>query len=104
MDVRPIDARVAEIKLIEVLASSMAKRKTVYDASDELIEVVRSKSPTLDYAPVVHAHWIEEGGLTWCSQCKEKPLYDYFGRIKLSNYCPNCGALMDGGKPDGNQG
>lgn len=96
MEVRPIDAHVAEIKLIEILASAMAKRKTVYDASDALIEAVRSKSPTLDYEPAKHGEWVEDGCATRCSNCQQSPLYDYFGRIALSNRCPNCGARMYG--------
>ena len=90
--VRPIDGN----------ALKESARKTsvfrTYDAGTPDLRALVDAASTLDYAPVVHAHWIEEGGLTWCSQCKEKPLYDYFGRSKLSNYCPNCGANMDGGK------
>ena len=36
-------------------------------------------TPTADVAPVVHAQWIE---------------------AKFTNYCPACGAKMDGGDSD----
>lgn len=92
MEVRPIDANVAEIKLIEILASAMAKRKTVYDASDALIEVVRSKTPTLDYAPVIHSNWREPwpyhtGAI--CRNCDTRA-------ARKHNYCPFCWAKMNG--------
>lgn len=56
--------------------------------------------PTVDAVEVVHGQWVNAAGCrTICNKCGEYPLYDYFGRLKLSNYCPNCGAKMDG---DGN--
>ena len=39
--------------------------------------------------------WIESKGDIRCSQCLSKPLYDYFGKQKLSKACPHCGAKMD---------
>ena len=47
-----------------------------------------------DVAPVVHGHRVDNGGFyTRCSQCDGVlPLY--------ANYCPNCGAKMDGGDSD----
>ena len=49
---------------------------------------------TADVAPVVHGRWImhdDEFGLTCeCSACHIETMGD-------GNYCPNCGAKMDGG-------
>lgn len=54
-------------------------------------------SPTVD--AVKHGEWVNvSGGRTICNQCGKYPLYDFFGRQKLSRTCPNCGAKMDGGK------
>ena len=65
--------------------------------------------PTIDYAPVIHASWvgIEYDGYAdgypvydlWeCSHCK----HEHKGEIDtLTDYCPDCGAKMDGGKDDG---
>ena len=59
--------------------------------------------PAADVAPVVHGRWVQvihhvefEDGFVdriyeCCSRCHEPN-----GR-KTSNYCPNCGAKMDGG-------
>ena len=47
--------------------------------------------PAADVAPVVHGHKVDDGGFyARCSQCD--------GVLTLcANYCPNCGAKMDGG-------
>lgn len=46
-----------------------------------------------DVAPVRHGRWVSvEGGSFYeCSNC------GYLTDYHLSNYCPNCGAKMDGG-------
>ena len=53
----------------------------------------------VDAVEVVHGRWIgEKGGYMWrenCSVCGN-PVYN---KIKSYNYCPYCGAKMDG---DGN--
>lgn len=52
------------------------------------------KISAADVAPVVHGRWImhdDEFGLTCeCSACHIETMGD-------GNYCPNCGAKMDGG-------
>lgn len=47
--------------------------------------------PAANVAPVVHGHRVDDGGFyARCSQCD--------GVLPLcANYCPNCGAKMDGG-------
>lgn len=59
--------------------------------------------PAADVAEVVHGRWIKDDFLSddvnnaeKCSQCGE--LIGWFGN--LPNYCPNCGAKMDGGGND----
>lgn len=58
-----------------------------------------SDAPTVDAKKVVHGHWtplVKNGfafGVT-CSKCNTT--WD-----DKSNYCPNCGAKMDGGNEDG---
>ena len=58
------------------------------------------KLPAADVAPVVHGWWNAD---ETCSLCGEKSTegldatkWDYW----LPNYCPNCGAKMDGGEVD----
>lgn len=45
--------------------------------------------PTMDAEPVRHGRWIEEH----CSECDK---YVYVGDV--DDYCPHCGAKMDGGE------
>ena len=52
--------------------------------------------PAVDVAPVVHGRWIEKpfllGTSNFCSVCDS-----FYGMPHGKfNYCPNCGARMDG--------
>lgn len=62
--------------------------------------------PNADVAPIVHGRWeleYETYGKMRCSVCKKEALIekaiDDVGVTTIyvdSNYCPNCGAKMDG--------
>ena len=55
------------------------------------------KAPAADVAPVVHGRWKAYGAvLLECQNCGE--IYSMLGgNAGMSwNYCPNCGARMDG--------
>lgn len=61
--------------------------------------------PAADVAPVVHGRWItwEEAGNDIpsphrheCSVCHDAAQVLINGIELLSDYCPNCGAIMDG--------
>jgi len=59
-------------------------------------------TPAADVAPVVHGRWIHDGrriesGIDWC-HCSECGKSDNF--CARTNYCPHCGAKMDGGDSD----
>ena len=67
---------------------------------DAFIYYVNEKLPAADVAPVIHGTWSLESDeempnfmfkLVICSACGEKANHTY-------NYCPNCGAKMNGGK------
>lgn len=85
-------------------------------AAEQLLDEI----PAADVAPVVHGRWmpVYESEITgWdpavagrdpiggyiCSACKEESIYDCNDEFVLSNYCPNCGAKMDGGDNDANK-
>ena len=58
-------------------------------------------APAADVAPVRHGRWVEKEKYTFgimydCSLCEDRIL----DNGHPWNYCPNCGAKMDGG--DGN--
>lgn len=68
-------------------------------SADWIYSFVES-APAVDAAPVVHGRWIEKsyllGTTRYCSECGE----NYGMPHGVFNYCPNCGAKMDG-KEDG---
>lgn len=53
--------------------------------------------PAADVQPVKHGRWIinSDGYYPQCSECMNEPQ----GRI-MTNFCPNCGAKMDGDRDD----
>ena len=60
-------------------------------------------APAADVAPVVHGHLVHDGpgfvgGVDWwrCSICGSLA----YGVEKYYDYCPYCGAKMDGGDGD----
>lgn len=58
--------------------------------SDDLAEIIEDM-PAADVVPVVHGQWLPDCDLDYCSICHcEKLSRDRY------NYCPNCGAKMDG--------
>ena len=62
-------------------------------------------APAVDAVEVIHAHWemgVDEGDYEYgtCSVCGYNE-YNAFGCLLPHNYCPNCGAKMDGGNEDG---
>ena len=71
-----------------------------------------AEAPTVDAVEVVHGRWAaldddceelecEHEAMRWgCSACHEVVEYDdWTHRSRLTRFCPNCGAKMDG---DGN--
>ena len=71
-------------------------------------EDVRLNSiPTADVAEVKHGRWIEYPRAHYfkCSECKYTVPYRKAVLVNGSreyNYCPNCGAKMNGGNDDEN--
>ena len=64
------------------------------DMQDEIRDMV-SRFPAADVAPVRHGRWLPfhstaAGDIQYCSACE-------IGCTWKPNYCPNCGAKMDGG-------
>ena len=50
-----------------------------------------------DVAPVRHGRWISEDSKIFkCSECDYE--FEHEGYTQFFNFCPNCGAKMDGGE------
>ena len=65
----------------------------------DAVYAVLSAFPAADVALVVHGQWKlvrrqADGGEYECSECAHKYVFNSFDRS--SNYCPHCGAKMDG--------
>ena len=67
------------------------------DLSGEKFEAAIRKIQAADVAPVRHGRWLyvdtDTEQFFLCNRCKKKEYWE-------SNYCPNCGCLMDGGEQD----
>lgn len=81
-----------------------SRRGALEDWEFDMIVNCLDSAPTVDATPVVHGRWeflgpnrLIKGCLCGtCSACKVRSKY-----IETPALCPNCGAKMDGGDPDG---
>lgn len=56
--------------------------------------------PQMDAVPVVHSEWgpaIGSYGTPYCKRCGWRMPYSEDSNLDARNYCPNCGAKMEGG-------
>lgn len=117
-DIRPIDANAIVEKLqryYESLSpdvqSELIRRDEVSACIAELIN-----APTIDAQPVKHGHWVDYGSGVgmYCSECRHRIRYrngirettkfsdgefefvQYASKNGYYNFCPKCGAKMDG--------
>ena len=83
----------AKEKLMNNITMSSLMAVVVIDIYISFIK----KSPTADVVEVRHGRWINENFYTHCSACGKMAIYDKYGQEVESDYCPHCGAKMDGG-------
>ena len=88
--------------------SSISVKSRVDEIDTCMADVINA--PTVDAVEVVHGRWIDRYGgkyanpLYECSECKKKAPYKFeddslhigLWLQDLTDYCPNCGAKMDG--------
>ena len=92
--------REATIKLLRSLGSRDYRREK--GTIQEAIKMVSfpEYTPSADVAPVRHGRWIlerEPDGKPYCFHCSVcDDDFHYIGIVTASDYCPNCGAKMDG--------
>ena len=85
-------------EIYERLKAGDQSKAVIYGKFTAIVETMIDvkRMPTLDYAPVRHGELNHIEFLTCqCSECKR-----IFHELPCENYCPNCGAKMDGGKND----
>ncbi len=95
---RLIDADAFGCFLLGKMGFNPVSAEMVLQWMDEYI-----KKNTIDAVEVVHGRWVKqvENGMYWyvCSECGEEVPKTRYKHDFFSDYCPNCGAKMDG---DGN--
>ena len=72
------------------------------DAYNDLAEDFYS-IPAADVAPVVHGRWVSVAGKRdrICSRClRNEPYKNADDDAEVFEFCPHCGAKMDGGDSD----
>lgn len=68
-----------------------------YITAQEIVKTI----PTADVVEVKHGYWIVDDDITECSNChKEYVTARGMLQLKVFDYCPHCGAKMDGGKEE----
>lgn len=70
-----------------------------YDAWDEIIDALEN-IPAADVAPVVHGRWVSVAGKRdrICLRClHDEPYKNADDDAEAFEFCPHCGAKMEGG-------
>ena len=62
----------------------------------ERLRRLLDSQPTVDAEPVRHGRWIEVDVGDCCYRCSECGFIRDAYLLDISNYCPKCGAKMDG--------
>lgn len=91
-DIAPLKKQIADIK--KTIHSANSDYLTGYLCALSATEGVIEDLPAADVVEVVHARWEKihddpRVNKYRCTNCKAEKMLD--------NYCPNCGAKMDGG-------
>lgn len=94
-----MDDLISRKALLEAAEHNVEFQEGIVDVY--ILESILAGMPAVDAAPVVHGRWIfNQEQWTWdCTNCK-----GWVGsgvRIRGYNFCPNCGAKMDGGNDSG---
>ena len=94
------EALIAWLKRIPLIDLSDGRGICRVIMEDDFKKAIKKmpKGITADVAPVRHGRWVKSNyhGFLCCSECKDV----YIDKTWLGggkwNYCPNCGAIMDG--------
>ena len=96
-----------ERKRLKEAISEDCQHLSCFDESFfDMVMINVDNIPAADVRPVVHARWVEYKRAHYfkCSSCKKPVPYRKAVQINGTreyNFCPYCGAQMDGGKDNG---
>ena len=118
---RPIDADVLKDRLEDLRSyTALNKEQDYYRGETNALKIAIcdvEDAPTIDAVPVVHGAWEEETVDSYeenaviadwqsarCSVCKRYLTTPYMYYFTKYDYCPHCGAKMDGERRDSENG
>lgn len=81
-------------KAVNVIAE-LIEQEWGYEGIKEDVKGIFEKAPTVDAEPVKHGKWGEPFRNIYGEKVYTCPECSYLV-LKKENYCPNCGAKMDG--------
>ena len=96
---RPIDAD----RALEIVRDQGIAHPNAYHLTNYATLILR-EAPTIDVAPVKHGQWVSVPHklARVCSVCNRDEPYKFADiNADVYDYCPNCGAKMDGGAGNG---
>ena len=80
----------------EHIYDSDSETVSLVDLQNEIVMTIEQHTEPADVAPVVHGRWVYEDVDFICSNCgTDAPTEGDYRQVR-SNYCPCCGAIMDG--------
>ena len=89
------------VEYIERRAANDAATDAIWHGKWSMHDVASAINsvPAADVAPVRHGRWeprSDAPGFVRCSCCKSCNIYDEWADGEKWNYCPNCGAKVNG--------
>lgn len=100
--IRREDARRMVVQLDKYAWKSPVSDERRVTVDVDLVKFGLDRIPAADVAPVVHGQWLSKNphGYEWTFVCSNCDYVDGYPFNDRHNYCPNCGAKMDGGNDD----
>ena len=92
-----------EKRLIDANAFKQSLEIDRFGYTDIVKVNIALEKSNVEAVEVVHGRWISRicsYGTPKCSVCDWSIPYSEDSRLDATNYCPNCGAKMDGGNED----
>ena len=89
-----LKAAILKVQPTYITPSGRLRGVTYEDGNVTSVHIMDTDDVVKVFAPVVHGRWIaSHDEFCACSICK----YPVYVGWNQTNYCPNCGAKMDGG-------